>query len=232
MAFPKIRKKALRFLGSVENSRLKLRWFIVYFLLVILLRWFLEYLIDPVKPSRPEIFFIHFSLFYMATALFLMLFVSFFTHEPIIKVSKIVLVSGALILLAPILDFAIGKGTGYDIGHMHPKFYDDPFGNYFTFFSEFNQKGITPGLRIELAIILIFTFLYLLVKTESTIKSLILALAIYTIGYIFVIFPFLVLYFNAATGIGLRYSDSLMSLFYFSSLIVMLILLKIKISSE
>jgi len=139
-----------------------------------------------------------------------------------IRTSKVAIVFSTLLVLPPLIDFAISDGEGYDIAYIHPEHYENPLYSYLTFFGGFDGKGVTPGLRIEIALFLIISFFYLYAKNNQLILSLIQTIALYSLGFLIAMTPILLKVFNTIAGTNYNYSDTLMSALYLLSTLVIL----------
>lgn len=155
--------------------------------------------------------FLHFYSAYTALALTIILVFVLGTKESVLKVSKVVFPCFLILLLPPILDLIISKGNGFDMNYMLPGLHDDLFMRYFTFFGPLEPMAVTPGIRIELAVVFIASFIYFCIKTQSYIKSFFLTWILYTILFIFGAFPFLLKILKELTGIPFWHTEPIIT---------------------
>jgi 4-hydroxybenzoate polyprenyltransferase len=80
---------------------------------------------------------------------------------------------------------------------------------FFSFFGDHTGFGATIGLKIHIFLILIFVFVYSLVKTRKLLKSVIASFSVYLVIFLSSITPIV---FKKVLGIG--YSDKMMSLLF------------------
>ena len=74
--------------------------------------------------------------------------------------------------------------------------------------------GITPGLRVEVGIILLMVFIYVVTKRKSVTKSLFYSLITYIIIFLYGIMPYIVKSFLNLFNLEYSYSSLLMQNFY------------------
>jgi 4-hydroxybenzoate polyprenyltransferase len=115
--------------------------------------------------------------------------------------------------MAPISDLIISKGRGYNMGFMHPGVCDNLAERFFRFFGELGILGITPGMRIEIAIILLLCLVYFYAKTKNIIKSILGMLACYSLLFVYLALPFIIKRFVSIFGVQYQYSNKLVSSF-------------------
>ena len=187
-------KKLKRFISSLENSRVSFGGLLITLLCVILLRNFLETFSDEDNYWTPVSFlanFIHFPMFYISLLLALAFLLRWLTGEKIMSVIKIMLFFFPVILLAPILDLLLSQGQGYNMSYLFGDF-SDLIHKFITFSRGFSGRGATPGIRTELAVILLLLAAYLYLKTGKILISMIGIIGSYLIIFLFGSLPSLI----------------------------------------
>ena len=164
--------KLSQFIHSIENSGNFISW-ALFFSAIVLLRNGLESLITEQKLFKGEQFFSHYPIFYIAAFLLAAIWLSVFLGDAK-KCSRVAVLGTSLILLAPILDLII-IGQGNPLGYL--KFDNGweylfsalSFGMNLPFYPI--DRGLTPGVRIELWIIYILMFAYAMLKQKNILKA-------------------------------------------------------------
>lgn len=191
--------KTKNLIKKVENSKISLFYSITTFFFAITLRNFLE-----IFSSHGKIFFEAFSHFYASytfLAIVLIILFYFATKERIKKISRVILPSFLILNLVPVLDIILSFGRGYHIGYITPGLL-----KFFTFFGPFNEMTVTPGIRIEIALVVFGAFIYFFIKNRDILKSLFFSFLTYSLLFAYCSMPFFVqLLFNA---FGLEYEFS------------------------
>lgn len=178
-------------ISRVENSKKPLIYFILTFFFATTLRNFLE--VFSTRLEIPLEYFVHYYLSYISLALAIILLFYLVTGEKIDKLVKVILPSFFILVLVPIIDliFLIFSGQVYRIAYMISGGYNLLL-RFFTFFGSFSGFGITPGMRIEIALVIIISFFYFKIKTKSVLKSLLSSFLLYTLIFIYCAMPFVV----------------------------------------
>jgi 4-hydroxybenzoate polyprenyltransferase len=131
---------------------------------------------------------IHYYLFFIATALVLMVFLWFAVPSWRQCLPQFAVCSFILVLLAPIIDFLISRGSGLQMTYLFetPR---DMFFSFLTFFGPNWHQGITLGMRIELALILFLTSFLVYKTSRNILRTIISFLVLYAIMFFFVSLP-------------------------------------------
>ncbi len=199
-------------ISSLENSRIPFIYFIFTFLFAATLRNFLE--IFSSKASMQFEVFTHYYLSYAALAMTLILLFYILTRTDILKIAKIILPSFIIIILAPLLDLILSLGKGHIITYLLPGKHNNLILRYFTFFGNFTGMGITPGMKIEIAIILLASFTYFYIKNSKLIKSFLFTILTYTLIFGYCASPFLMKKILEIMGLEYESSNLLFINFY------------------
>lgn len=202
-----------------ENQNIGIFSLLLSFFFAVSLRNFLEGFSDIGEISYNS--FLHFYSAYTALALTIILLFVLGTKESVLKVSKVVFPCFLILLLPPVLDLIISHGKGFDMNYMLPGLHDDLLTRYLTFFGPLEPMAVTPGIRIELAIVLILSLIYLFIKTNSLLKSIFLTWLLYTIFFVFGAYPFLLIGLKKITGISFWHTEPILT---FSFIILSIIL--------
>lgn len=163
-------KKIKIIFENLENSRYPFFYFIMTFLCAINLRNFLESFSSNLSFSDFSLNpIIHFDLSYVCLALSLILFISLAVKKSVVKISRVVLTLFVIVISPPILDLIISGGRGYNIAYLCPDFDGSLVYRFFTFFGPMFRMnnlsapmGVTPGMKIEIALVLVISLIYFL----------------------------------------------------------------------
>lgn len=186
---------------SIENSPTTFRLWLAAFSSIIIVRLLVEnWLSDFRNKTGLFIFyeFTHTFLFFLIAYLIFLLILNKFLKIGFKKVSNILLGGYLLIITPPIIDFIISDGKGFWSFYE----FDSLKGlalRFFTFFGSTPEIGITYGVRMEVAVALVFIFIYSFIKLSGSeklgekiniiIKSFAVTLMAYFVFFILGTFP-------------------------------------------
>ncbi|MDD3487083.1 MAG: UbiA family prenyltransferase [Candidatus Moranbacteria bacterium] len=208
-----------RFFLKLENSDIPIFFYVVSFFFLTQLRNFFEQFSTGV-PIRFDIF-LHYTLFYVALAPALILFFHHFSRISIAKTAKVVLVFFVIIVLPPVIDLILTRGEGVWIGYLNDKI---SLRNFF-FGGLFFSNDVSPGIKIEIAVMLAASFLYFRSKKSSLSKGALLSFGVYSIIFVFSRIPFLLNLFLSLAGcdyVFLLYDKLLSNFFSIIALVLFL----------
>lgn len=199
--------KIERVIKTIETSKTPFVYFICTFFSAIILRNFLEIFSTGQKLSFA--FFSHFDVSYVFLAMALIILFHFATKEKVQKISRVVLPSFLILNIVPIVDMISSFGKGYQITYISPSLL-----NFFTFFGPFNGNGMSLGIRIEVALVILGSFTYFFIKNRNIKKSLLFLFLTYCLIFIYCSFAFLVPLSLTVLGIDFELSEILVGNFY------------------
>jgi 4-hydroxybenzoate polyprenyltransferase len=178
-----------RIIDNIENSESPFFYFIFTFFSAITLRNFLETFSTGIPISLP--LFAHYDFSYVYLALALIILFHIITKEKIEKIAKIILPCFLILIIVPIIDLAVSGGEGYKISYILPGIDKDVALKFFTFFGPNFKKGITPGIRIEVALVLFGSFIYFYIKKKKIIQGLLFSFLVYCLIFSYLAIPFI-----------------------------------------
>ncbi|MCD6232879.1 hypothetical protein J7J81_00630 [bacterium] len=208
-----------RIVNNIWNPKVPFGYFIFTFFSVIALRDFLE-IFSAHSNILPWQYF-HYGLSYICIVLSLVILFYFALErrQPIMKISRLLLAGFLIVFLAPILDLLVTGGKGMNIGYLLPGVHHHLLRRFLLFGGPFKEIGITWGLKIEVALILGFSFLVFLAFSGKLWRSLFYAFLTYVLFFLFALMPFLAKGLLNLFSIPYHYSGSprgfLLSLFLF-----------------
>ena len=195
---------ANRVISSVEASKHPYYYYVFVFVFSVLARNFLEVLAYGEVKLSDWYAHLHYSTYYIALVIFLLLALAFVTGEKVAVTGKVILTFIPIIIICPIIDLVLSYGFDLKqtLGYLSPELHGNFFSKYFLYFG--NSIGVNlsaPGIfklnmgpsigyRAEVFFVLVGFGIYIGVKTKSLVKSLIGVLLIYTLIYFFCSTPF------------------------------------------
>ena len=178
-------------IAKIENTPTSFLFWVTSFLGLIAVRLLIENWLGGFQ-NRSGLFlfyeFAHTLLFFLIVYFLFLGILEKFLKIGIKKISNVLLWGYLIILAPPIIDNIISGGTGfwsfYDFGSAR-----DLIGNFFTFFDSTPEIGITYGVRVEVALAVIFLLIYGYLKSKNILKSLTLAVISYTAFFVLATAP-------------------------------------------
>jgi len=198
-------------IASIERSKQSIVHYIVFFFFASTLRYYLELFSDPNSAGISTTFYSHYLLFYVSLAPSLILAIYWITKENIVYISKLVLTCFFIVVLPPIFDLIISGGKGLNIAYLRPELTSNLWNKFITFTGKFTGEGITYGIKIEIGIVLLGSFIYFYTKTSSLIKTILGTLLIYTVIFFHISAPFFLRAILNIFKLDYEYSPQLMA---------------------
>lgn len=170
---------ARRFIDYFENDKAPLGNFIASFLFFILLRNFIE--VYATHQDNRLLQTLTYSPFYIALVCWLIILVHICSKEHILKVSKIVMVFFALVLLPPVFDLLVSGSGNVRMRYASISGWESLIRNYFMLEGQWNSLG----QKITVGSASVGSFIYFYVKGKSVFVSVIFAMLIHTCFFLF-----------------------------------------------
>lgn len=212
-----------KLIAALENPKIPFGNYILTFVFIMTLRNFLEMFSDNEEISFE--LFAHYSLSYTCLAMALMVLFYFATREPIHNIARMILVSFMVLVLAPTLDLIISLGKGYNMSYMLPGIHENLLYRFFTFFGPFDKFGVSPGIRIEIALVLVASGIYFYIKTENILRSIFFSFLTYCLFFLYGIMPYAARFFLNVCGLEYTYSALLMRNVYLLLILILVAIL-------
>jgi 4-hydroxybenzoate polyprenyltransferase len=186
-----MQKTFLKIMNSLESAPTGFYLWISSFLAIIVMRILTENWIGGLR-NRSGLFifyeFTHTFLFFLIAYLIFLWMLNSFLKVGFRKISNILLWGYLLIITPPIIDFIISRGAGFWSFYKFDSL-AGLFQRFLTFFGDKPEIGITYGVRSEVALALVFMFVYSLAKSKTFLKSLLIFFLAYFIFFILGTFP-------------------------------------------
>lgn len=174
---------------NIESREVPLAYYFISFFFVVTTRNYLEVFSDGLGLRYLSVF--HYYLSYFSVILSMSLILHYASKVAIEKILRIVLASSLIIAMPPILDLLLSGGIGYDISYFVPGEHHDMWRRFFTLFGSFQDSGITPGIRVELIFIVLFSGIYIYYKKRNIIRSILFSFLIYCFLFAYFSLPYL-----------------------------------------
>lgn len=196
MPFFTIRMKYVEKLRALANQTpITLESWLLSFIGIVMVRLFLEQYSSFVPRQYvlidlPTI--IHYSIFILTANLAIIAILTVSTKTSLKERFTLSLFGSFILWLPPIADLILSKGHGFFMDYLFVPSHDLII-KYFTFFGLYKGDGATPGIQIEIALILITVFIYVkYIAHKSSLRASITALLTYTVIFILAAMPSLI----------------------------------------
>ncbi|MFA5840917.1 MAG: UbiA family prenyltransferase [Candidatus Paceibacterota bacterium] len=138
---------------------------------------------------------IHYSVFYLASIVTLMIVLMYFAKTTLKEVSVIALFGLLALWIAPLVDLATGGVGGHIMSYLFASG-KELFFQYITYFSSGDiNSGVTLGIKIEGMFLAIFGYMYVYTITKNIIKSIGAVIAFYSFMFLLGSLPSLIALF-------------------------------------
>ncbi len=178
----KIQGVFVKTVDHVENQQAPFTRYYFLFAAILAVRLALEFFSSHRLFTMDDI--LHIGLWFIFIVLAFLVQLHLFSGEKILKVAKLVIVFFSIALTAPIIDLIITGGVGAKMNYLSLHSLKDVAWSYITVGGSSLSRGATPGIRIEIALLVIASFNYVRTKKNSIFKGIVAAVSIYTILFL------------------------------------------------
>lgn len=178
----KIQKLFVKTVDHVEGQSIPFTRYYFLFAAILAVRLALEFFSSRRLFTLDDI--LHIGLWFIFIVLAFLVQLHLFSGEKIIKVAKLVVVFFSIALTAPIIDLIITGGVGAKMNYLSLHSWKDVAWSYITIGGSSLSRGATPGIRIEIALLVIASFNYVRTKKNSVVMGIIAAISIYTVLFL------------------------------------------------
>ena len=211
-----IRKQLLSWVGrvidAIEAPEVPLARYGLSFLAIFALRVTMEVAESGERVDAKVL--VHLFTWYAAVVVLLTWVIAKASSAAAQRVIRVVLTCFAIVLLPPVIDLLLSGGAGIKMSYLVPRNVPDLLRTFATFCFTFSSPGASPGIRIEVALVVLSSGLYVWLKRRRLLWALAGALGVYTVVFCYGAFPFLVM---ASFGRGAMSEDNLTALLFLSS---------------
>jgi len=180
-----------KFLSKIENYPLTLTGWLLAFSAIIALRMLGENLLMGFSDKSLVLFIgstLAAYLFFAFSYLLVLIFLAFWLKESVKKVANVLLWGFFLVIFPPIID-KVWCGQNFCWSFYAFDSLKGVFTRFFTFFGNNASIGITYGVRVEVALAIIFVIIYAYIKKKKAIKAFLAGTITYIILFILGSFP-------------------------------------------
>ena len=163
-------KRLFRF---IEHQPITLSQWVASFLGILFVRFFFENLSSETFTgimATDVATNVHYVLFYLAVALSLWLLLGGLLPIKRKVIGNVLLFGFLLVWLAPLLDLLISWGEGFGMAYLSQR-PEHLFNSWLTFFGPLDLPGATPGIRIEIVLIVLLIAAYVWQSSKSFWKT-------------------------------------------------------------
>jgi len=178
----KIQQLFVKTVDHVENQQIPFSRYYFLFAAILSVRLTLEFFSSHRLFTMNDI--LHIGLWFIFIVLAFLVQLHLFSGERIIKVARLVVVFFSIALTAPIIDLIITGGVGAKMNYLSLHSIKDVAWSYITVGGSSLSRGATPGIRIEIALLIIASFNYVRTKKKSVVRGIIAAISIYTVLFL------------------------------------------------
>ena len=171
-----------RISSQVENNPTPFVRYVLLFFAILSLRLTLEFFSSQRLFTLGDV--LHIGLWFIFIVLAFLLQLHFFSGENIIRISKLVITFFSIALTAPILDLLIFQGKGSKMNYLSLHNWEQVVYSYFTIGGASFSRGATPGIRVEIILLLIACWNYIYIKRKNIVRSMLSVWSIYTVLFI------------------------------------------------
>jgi 4-hydroxybenzoate polyprenyltransferase len=180
-----------KLIEKIENYPLTFTTWLIAFSALIGLRLLAENLVLGLKDQSLN-FFIDSSLvawlFFAFSFLIIAIFLSFWLKEKLVRVANVLLWGFFLVVFPPVVD-KLWCGQNFCWSFYAFDSLGGLFKRFFTFFGNNASIGITYGVRVEVALAIIFVAIYAYIKQKNAARAFLAAFFSYVILFILGSFP-------------------------------------------
>lgn len=176
----------IKTLESIKNTKISISEWIIGFLGIVFIRLMFEYISSPatdgIMPLDPHST-IHYILFLLSISISSILLIGY-VDKDYKNAPKFLLFGLPILWLAPIFDTIFTGGLGEKMTYIFSTNWDI-LRNFFTFFGTGSDLGVTTGMKVGIALMLIGFGYYIWLKNKSYKKILLSVFMLYTLIFIF-----------------------------------------------
>lgn len=169
----------MRTASMLENHPTPLLRYYFFFVAILAVRLALEFFSSHRLFTLDDI--LHIGLWFACIVLAFLLQLHLFSGERVAKTARLVITCFTFALSAPILDLVITGGIGAKMNYLSLNRWQDVVWAYVTVGGSSLSNGATPGIRIEIVLLVLACFNYVRIKRNSLGWGLIGAWSVYTV---------------------------------------------------
>lgn len=201
----KIQQVFVKTVDQVENRQTAFTRYYFLFAAILAVRLTLEFFSSRRLFTLDDI--LHIGLWFIFIVLAFLVQLHLFSGEKIMKVARLVIVFFSISLTAPVIDLILTGGVGAKMNYLSLHSLKDVAWSYITVGGSSLSRGATPGIRIEIGLLIIASFNYVRTKKNSIARGIIAAISIYTILFLSGAVPLLLGYIVSRFHLQYQHDD-------------------------
>jgi len=158
---------------------------------ILMVRFFLESLSNPTSSgffASDASTLIHYYLFFLAVAVVFMIFLQIAVPSWKKIIPQLTVISFLAILIGPVADWILSGGNGFKMAYL----FETPremLSSFLSFFGGNLSVGVTWGIRIEMALLFLFIWLFVFFVEKNWRRAVISTISFYVLVFMFLSFP-------------------------------------------
>lgn len=172
----------IRIVDSIEGNQTLFYRYIYLFFAILFLRLTLEFFSSNRLFRLEDV--LHIGLWFIFIVSAFLVQLKIYSGEQIIKVAKLVIVCFTIALTAPIIDLVLTGGVGAKMNYLSINTWNDVFWSYITIGGSSLTRGATPGIRIEIILLVLASINYVYAKRNNILLAIFSGISIYTVLFI------------------------------------------------
>lgn len=180
------------YIDKLENNNVSIASYVLSFIFIIFIRSYLESYSTNWSSAITFDTYYHFFLFYISIILsMLYIFKIYFEEKGIDKLLKLVFSFWIIIILPPIIDIILHKGSWVQMAYL-VKWDWSLSSLFFSFFWLWKNNWVTTWIKSEILIVLVSSLLYSIIYGGKYIKSFLFVISIYLAFFIYWSLPIMI----------------------------------------
>lgn len=151
---------------------------------------------------------IHIGLWFTFVVLAFITLLHAIAGIPVIRAARLAVVCYVFSWSAPLIDLLLFQGRGVRMAYLSIGSPGQLLEAYLTFGGPSILRGATPGIRIEIACLVLACFIYVYRRQHSLVRAALAAIAIYTMLFLTGAIPYLLNLLVQALGLSFSAADS------------------------
>ena len=178
----KLQALFVKIADTVETDKTPLVRYFYLFAAILSVRLMLEFFSSHRLFTLDDI--LHIGLWFTFIVLAFLLQLHLFSGEKIGRIIRLVVTFFSIALTAPIIDLVLSGGVGAKMNYLSLNSWSDVIWSYITIGGSSLSRGATPGIRIEIGLLVLACFNYVRTKRGSVLWGVLGAWSVYTVLFI------------------------------------------------
>jgi hypothetical protein len=216
--------------SKIEDYPLPLRRYVLLFIALLSIRLCLEFFANQRLFKIEDV--IHIGLWFIFIVLAFMIQLHFFSKVKMEHVIKLVVCCFTIALSAPIIDLIISQGKFSKMNYLSINSVGDFIWSYLTIGGASISRGATIGIRIEIILLVVASFNYILIKTGNVFRAVLGTVSIYTVLFLTGTIPYFIGKINALFQLSYGLNDQSSIYLIFTLDVILFLILVIRLDKK